>query len=93
MNALADFFAFRPVFTERNLRIVWIGFLVLQILPILSAIYGLQVSGSMQTIGSWTSFLFLLLPPAVTIVLVRVLLEVALAVLGQTPRMQPRNSN
>ena len=81
MKALLDFFALRPVFTRWGLRAVWFACLFEFALQLYSLTWGTFAAYGASQVGVWSSFVIILLPPLVNIVLVRLLLEVATAIL------------
>ena len=77
VNVIADFFAVRPIFTLFGLRLVWIAFLVHQAVTVASV---LSNPGYFDW-GAWYALLTFLLHIGTNVVLVRLLIEVAAAIL------------
>ncbi len=85
MQKLRDFFALRPIFSARDLRTLWIAFLLTQLVPYGYFLYALIATRSPPYLGDWVQYATFFLVPAVHILFGRVLLELALVVLDLRP--------
>src|SRR5215217_6243794 len=77
LSGLTDFLALRPVFSTLGLRLVWFAFLLQQA----DILAGLFRSYGLSGWGSWYNISTLLFHMLVNVLLVRVLLEAAAAIL------------
>ncbi len=81
MNALIDFFAVRPVFTLFGLRVLWGAYLVLQAVPFLAMFTSPNIANV-----PIASIAVALLQACVNAAALRLLIEVAAAILLGRPR-------
>jgi hypothetical protein len=76
VNVIVDFFAVRPIFTLFGLRLVWILFLVHEAITVA----GVLSNPGYFAWGAWYALLTFLLQIFTNVVLVRLLIEVAAAI-------------
>jgi hypothetical protein len=90
MNTLIDFFVMRPVFTLLGLRLLWFAFLVHQVATTATVL----ASREYFDWEGWYSLFTLLLYLVTNLVLIRLVIEVAAAVLLRvSPTKAKRGSN
>lgn len=82
MNVLTDFFTLRPVFTLLGFRLLWIAFLAQQAITVA----GILSNPGYFAWSAWYALLTFLLQIVVHIAVVRLLIEVAMAVLVRPSR-------
>jgi hypothetical protein len=90
VNVLIDFFAMRPVFTLWGLRLVWFAFLLQQAITLAAVLSNTNYFRW----DAWYALLTFLLHIGINLALVRVLIEVAAAVLlrGSSDKAVERSS-
>jgi hypothetical protein len=81
VNSLVDFFAVRPVYTLFGLRVLWGAYLVLQILPFLAMFSNPNIANT-----PIAPIVVALLQACVNAAALRLLIEVAAAILLGRPR-------
>ena len=94
MKTVFDFIELRPVFTLYGLKIIWFAFLLNLAIQYFTLAVGLYNASGPGNIWVWPGFIPHLLSTLVNIGLVRVLLEVAAAILlRRDPIKTVQNSN
>jgi hypothetical protein len=83
MDVVLNFFAVRPVFTLYGLRVLWGAYLIDQALPFVAVLTNQNLSTA-----SITPLVVLFLRACLNIVIFRLLIEVAAAVLLSRPNLR-----
>lgn len=94
LQALKDFVALRPVVTLSLLRLIWYVYAIAQVWRFLALVWGLRASNAVQTVTweQWASIVVGAVYPILSILLVRVFMEVAAVVLLGHAYAQPSSA-
>jgi hypothetical protein len=87
LNWFIDFLSLRPICDRRFLRVVWIGYLVVEIASNLNLLWGTfqAYSGGSGGVQTWLTLLPALAWILVRVALVRIFLEMAARILAPEP--------